>query len=114
MLLKSSDFKSLRFFCKIKNADLACPRCGQIARLSTQVKSNWDPRVSRFHCGGCGISLVLGIIAWAPDTGPAMPPKDTVPNLLESHALRGHLVRAQRVKPMEAVNVIVVDAPEED
>jgi len=116
VLLKLSDFTHTRFFGRIIRAEIACPRCQRVARLQTRGGGGWDPKISRWTCPGCGLVLVMGIIAWVPDQGLALAPHDHVPTLLESAALRhlkGWKVEGERTRSRQEVNVVIVDNPEE-
>jgi len=90
-----------RFFARIVGADLECPHCGKVyrlraandRRLSTRVRSIWDPRTSTFTCAskaGCQRKFVLGVLAWDKPrgiTGGAVP-ADQVPNMRQLAELR--------------------------
>lgn len=88
-------------------AELACPRCGAVHKLTTVVRDHWDPRISRFRCNSCSLVLVLGVAAWAVPHGPPVPPRDSVPNLKESQALRGIYMREEVVLKGGEVNLLV-------
>ena len=62
-MLKDAD----RFFARLREFDLECPDCGEVSRVRS------DDRDEEFHlgsglfaCGGCGLDLQLGIVAWRP------------------------------------------------
>ena len=77
-----------RFFARVKAFDIACPACGEVhtAGEGTRTRKFWRPRESRFQCRKCGLTFVLGILAWPVRGG--VKPSDHRPNRRESLALR--------------------------
>lgn len=106
-------------FARIVTADFSCPRCDWTTRLrsnegggksalairrgessSEPKERTWTPRLSRFHCGQCGLILYLGIVAWPcfERAGEVLgrPPADTVPDYRQALSLRRELSRLAR------------------
>ena len=77
-----------RFFARIKAFDISCPACGEVYTIGRGSRSRkcWRPRESRFQCRKCGLTFVLGILAWPVSSG--VKPSDHQPNRRESLALR--------------------------
>lgn len=80
-----------RFFARVVAFELACPRCGDVARVtehSRDAKSIYDRRKSIFKCRGCSLHLAIGIVAWPMRSGPTGVPEDNVPTYREAMRLR--------------------------
>lgn len=103
---------SQAIFARIVAADFSCPRCDWTTRLRSQGASGagrlakgkarvkvkhdrvWDPRLARFNCGGCGLVLHLGIVAWPTvEKARGGTPPDTVPTYRQALSLRRELSR---------------------
>lgn len=95
----------MRFFARIRRADLECPRCGtcyvigdgatgRAGSRNNQKRRRtckWDPKLQRFKCRVCGLTLVLGLVAYrAPQGGGRniFPPEDSVPTIKQALSLR--------------------------
>ena len=90
-----------RFFARIVNVDLECPKCGKVftlrranvRRISSRTPGTWDPSTSTFTCtgkDGCQRKFVLGVLAWDKPRGitAGAVPADQVPNIRQLAALR--------------------------
>lgn len=118
---------SVELFARIVAADFSCPRCDWTTRLRSQAAGGWsklptrrsekvadsrdrtwDPRLSRFHCGNCGLVLYLGIVAWPALQAAALAPMDTVPSYRQALALRRRLSRLaeERRRGADGVNAL--------
>jgi len=133
--------KATRFFARVRCFDLACPRCGRIhstqphedkdqVRGQLRVKGRaWNPLKSRLTCLGCGLTMVIGVIAWVGVAG--SPPNDTQPTSGEAldltqqwkaygAELHGEMVRAgdNLEAPLKGGgktfgNLVIADNPED-
>lgn len=80
-----------RWFARILNADVACPKCGKVYVLNIHTpKTVWNQRTKRFHCAECGFRATLGILAWQDIAqGHAQTPPDARPGVDEAQVLEG-------------------------
>ncbi|HLE02423.1 MAG TPA: hypothetical protein VI877_02915 [Dehalococcoidia bacterium] len=91
-----------RFFARIRQAELECPRCGEVHRVGRGPevrKREWDPRTCRFRCRECGFYAILGVLATVPEqhTGRFAAFPDQVPSPDQSRQLR--LLGAGQISP---------------
>lgn len=91
----------LRFFARLRAAQLACPGCGRLVDLRTSGRGKgetpggrtlpagvWDPLTGRFACR-CGLELVLGVCAYIVGRRePSEIPSDWRPTLEQAAGLR--------------------------
>jgi len=85
--------EATRFFARVRQAILECPRCGTVIRIQPKRYAQrravmWDASSSRLTCHHCGKTYVVGLIAWPVQQGGgavgnpegASRPRDQVPN----------------------------------
>lgn len=120
-----------RFFARVVAAELACPKCGKVARIKKD-QAGWEPRLSRWRCQGCGTQYVVGLLfwparesrkGWQGGKGTSVP-QDAVPGAQEAQelakmkaeerpkAFRGLEVPAKRLVGGQ-VNVAIEEGEEE-
>jgi ribosomal protein S27AE len=77
-----------RFFARLKAFDLACPRCGHVYIVGKSHKT-FKPRLGRWECSQCGLTLMLGILAWpVRERDTLRQPADQIPDYREMLAIR--------------------------
>ena len=81
----------MRFFAKVRAADLECPNCGTLIRFGQgrYQTRHWKPHLSRLTCSSCRRVYIIGLLAWPVQLGGKTKP--TVP----ADHLPGARVRAQ-------------------
>ena len=97
----------MRFFARIRRADLECPRCGTCyvigdGATGRAAKTNqkrrrtgkWEPKLQRFRCRDCGFVGIIGVVMYrAPQGGGKniFPPEDIQPTIAQALSLRRNL-----------------------
>jgi len=99
-----------RFWARVRAFDIECPSCGKLTRHQAPTKQ-WEPGCSRWRCSGCGCTLVIGVIAWLPQRGPAYTPPDQRTTIAQAQELRrdncGWLHGDERRGGEDMVNVVM-------
>lgn len=91
----------IRMFARVRAFDIACPKCDQVhtVRAGAGRTRAWNPRLALFKCTGCGLTLLIGVVAWRISPGGARKiPTDWVPDLKQALELRELLGRIVNVK----------------
>lgn len=100
-----------KFFARIRNLDMECPRCGAVHHCNG-ITGPYRSQTGRFKCPGCKVVLAIGVIAYPVTTTTRQheTPDDWVPDARQALALRNQnpgLAAMKRRSPLGPRNIVL-------